>query len=92
MASRNPIIMQFLGLNMGEDDRKYRMGMMENVPSTSDFGPASPTSSGVPQYPAQDKPVVDIGNMPSPFLTQGQPQYANLMNIKNRLAPRYFRR
>ena len=53
---------------------------------------ARPVSSGRGQYAAQDRPVVDIGNMPSPFLTQGQPQYANLMNIKNRLAPRHFRR
>ena len=91
MASRNPIIMQFLGLNMGEDEQKYRMGMMENVQSPSDFGQASPTSSGVAQYAAQDVPPVDIGNMPGTSLAQGQPQYASLMNIRNRLAPRYFR-
>ena len=53
---------------------------------------ARPGTSGVPQYAAQDVPPVNVGNMPNPFLTQGQPQYANLMNIKNRLAPRYFRR
>jgi len=53
---------------------------------------ARPGSYGRGQYAAQDVPPVNVGNMPSPFLTQGQPQYANLMNIKNRLAPRYFRR
>ena len=53
---------------------------------------ARPGTSGMPQYAAQDRPVVDIGNMPGGYLTQGQPQYANLMNIRNRLAPRYFRR
>jgi hypothetical protein len=90
MTSRNPIIMQFLGLNMGEDEQKYRMGMMENAQSTSDFGQATPRSSGVAQYAAQDVPPVDIGNMPGTSLAQGQPQYANLMNIRNRLAPRYF--
>ena len=90
MTYRNPIIMQFLGLNMGEDEQKYRMGMMENVPSTADFGQARPSPHGVPQYAAQDRPVVDIGNMPGTSLAQGQPQYANLMNIRNRLAPRYF--
>ena len=90
MASRNPIIMQFLGLNMDEDEQKYRMGMMENVQSTADFGQATPRSSGVAQYAAQDVPPVDIGNMPGTSLAQGQPQYANLMNIRNRLAPRYF--
>ena len=89
MAYQN-IIQQFLGLNMGEDDRKYRMGMMENVQSTADFGQATPRSSGVAQYAAQDVPPVDIGNMPGTSLAQGQPQYANLMNIRNRLAPRYF--
>ena len=56
----------------------------------SNLGPASPRSSGVGQYAAQDRPVVDIGNMPGTSLAQGQPQYANLMNIRNRLAPRYF--
>ena len=45
---------------------------------------------GVSQYAAQDVPPVDIGNMPGTSLAQGQPQYANLMNIRNRLAPRYF--
>ena len=53
---------------------------------------ARPGSYGRGQYAAQDVPPVNVGNMPSPFLTQGQPQYANLMNIKNRLAPLYFRR
>ena len=53
---------------------------------------ARPDSYGRGQYAAQDRPVVDIGNMPGVYLTQGQPQYANLMNIRNRLAPRYFRR
>ena len=51
---------------------------------------ARPGSYGRGQYAAQDVPPVNVGNMPSPFLTQGQPQYANLMNIKNRLAPLYF--
>ena len=91
MAAKN-IIQQFLGLNWDEDDLKYKMGLMENVKSTADFGQARPGSYGVAQYASQDRPPVDIGNMPSPFLTQGQPQYANLMNIKNRLAPLYFRR
>jgi len=91
MAAKN-IIQQFLGLNMDEDERKYRMGLMENVKSPADFGQARPGSYGRGQYAAQDRPVVNTGNMPSPFLTQGQPQYANLMNIRNRLAPLYFRR
>ena len=54
----------------------------------SELGPASPRSSGVPQYAAQDVPPVDIGNMPGPTLAQGQPQYANLMNIRSRLPRR----
>ena len=91
MAAKN-IIQQFLGLNWDEDDLKYKMGLMENVKSTADFGQARPQPHGVGQYQAKDVPVVNTGNMPSPFLTQGQPQYANLMNIKNRLAPLYFRR
>ena len=91
MASRN-YVQQWLGLNWDEDEMKYRQAMMENVKSTADFGQARPGSYGRGQYAAQDVPPVNVGNMPSPFLTQGQPQYANLMNIKNRLAPRYFRR
>ena len=91
MAAKN-IIQQFLGLNWDEDDLKYKMGLMENVKSTADFGQARPQPHGVGQYQAKDVPPVNVGNMPSPFLTQGQPQYANLMNIKNRLAPLYFRR
>ena len=89
MAAKN-IIQQFLGLNMDEDERKYRMGLMENVKSPADFGQARPGSYGRGQYAAQDRPVVDLGNMPGTSLAQGQPQYANLMNIRNRLAPRYF--
>tara|TARA_R100001086_G_C11705069_1_gene222458 strand:- start:317 stop:592 length:276 start_codon:yes stop_codon:yes gene_type:complete len=91
MATKN-IIQQFLGLNMDEDERKYRMGLMENVKSPADFGQARPGSYGRGQYAAQDVPPVNIGNMPGLTLAQGQPQYANLMNIKNRLAPLYFRR
>ena len=90
MAYRNPIIMQFLGLNMDEDEQKYRMGMMENVPSTADFGQARPSPHGVPQYAAQDVPPVDIGNMPGLTLAQGQPQTTNLMKISSRLAPRHL--
>ena len=89
MAS--PIIMQFLGLNMGEDEQKYRMGMMENVQSTADFGQAKPGSYGVPQYAAQDVPPVDIGNMPGTSLAQGQPQQTSLMNIGSTLAPLHLR-
>jgi len=91
MAAKN-IIQQLLGLNFNEDELKYRQAMMENVKSTADFGQARPQPHGVAQYPAQDVSPVNVGSMPSPFLTQGQPQYANLMNIKNRLAPLYFRR
>ena len=90
MASRN-YVQQWLGLNWDEDEMKYRQAMMENVRSPADFGQARPGSYGRGQYAAQDRPVVDMGNMPGRYLTQGQPQYANLMNIKNRLAPRYFR-
>ena len=54
----------------------------------SELGPAAPRSRGVTQYAAQDRPVVDIGNMPGPTLAQGQPQYANLMNIRSRLPRR----
>jgi hypothetical protein len=92
MASRNPLILKLLGLNLEEDELKFRQTMMGNVQSTADFGQARPGSYGRGQYAAQDRPVVDLGNMPSPFLTQGQPQYANLMNIRNRLSPLYFRR
>jgi hypothetical protein len=91
MAYRNPIIQQWLGLNMDEDEQKYRMGMMENVRSPADFGQARPGSYGRGQYAAQDRPVVDMGNMPGPTLAQGQPQYANLMNIRSRLPRRYLR-
>ena len=87
MAAKN-IIQQFLGLNWDEDDLKYKMGLMENVKSTADFGQARPGSYGVAQYAAQDVPPVDIGNMPGPTLAQGQPQYANLMNIRSRLPRR----
>ena len=86
------IISDWLNLNLTEDKRKAMMGHMEDVRSPADFGQARPQPHGVGQYQAQDRPVVNTGNMPSPFLTQGQPQYANLMNIKNRLAPLYFRR
>ena len=92
MASRNPLILKLLCLNWDQDELKFRQTMMGNVQSTADFGQARPQPHGVGQYQAQDRPVVNTGNMPSPFLTQGQPQYANLMNIKNRLAPLYFRR
>ena len=64
--------------------------MMENVPSTADFGQARPSPHGVPQYAAQDRPVVDLGNMPGHTLAQGQPQYVDLMNIRSRLPRRYF--
>ena len=89
MAAKN-IIQQFLGLNMDEDERKYRMGLMENVKSPADFGQARPGSYGVSQYAAQDRPVVDLGNMPGLTLAQGQPQYVDLMNIRSRLPRRYF--
>ena len=49
---------------------------------------ARPASYGVGQYAAQDRPVVDMANMPGPTLAQGQPQYANLMNIRSRLPRR----
>ena len=87
MATKN-IIHQFLGLNWDEDDLKYKMGLMENVKSTADFGQARPESYGRSQYAAQDRPVVDLANMPGPTLAQGQPQYANLMNIRSRLPRR----
>ena len=54
----------------------------------SELGPAAPHSSGVGQYAAQDRPVVDMANMPGPTLAQGQPQYVNLMNIRSRLPRR----
>ncbi len=54
----------------------------------SELGPAAPRSSGVGQYAAQDRPVVDMANMPGPTLAQGQPQYVNLMNIRSRLPRR----
>ena len=90
MASRNPLILKLLGLNWDQDELKFRQTMMGNVQSTADFGQARPGSYGRGQYAAQDRPVVDLGNMPGTSLAQGQPQYANLMNIRNRLAPRYF--
>ena len=34
MARQN-IIQQWLGLNMDEDEQKYRMGMMENAPKAT---------------------------------------------------------
>ena len=54
----------------------------------SNLGPAAPRSSGVGQYAAQDRPVVDMANMPGPTLAQGQPQYVDLMNIRSRLPRR----
>ena len=56
----------------------------------SELSPAAPRSSGVGQYAAQDRPVVDLGNMPGLTLAQGQPQYVDLMNIRSRLPRRYF--
>jgi hypothetical protein len=40
----------------------------------SELSPAAPRSSGVGQYAAQDRPVVDMANMPGLALDQGQPQ------------------
>ena len=54
----------------------------------SELGPAAPRSSGVGQYAAQDRPVVDMANMPGLTLAQGQPQYVDLMNIRSRLPRR----
>ena len=54
----------------------------------SELGPAAPRSSGVAQYAAQDRPVVDMANMPGLTLAQGQPQYVDLMNIRSRLPRR----
>ena len=54
----------------------------------SNLGPAAPRSSGVGQYAAQDRPVVDMANMPGLTLAQGQPQYVDLMNIRSRLPRR----
>ena len=51
---------------------------------------ARPGRYGVTQYAAQDRPVVDLANMPGLTLAQGQPQYANLMNIRSRLPRRYL--
>ena len=51
----------------------------------SELGPASPRSSGVGQYAAQDRPVVS--NMPGRTLDQGQPQTTRLMNIGSTLPP-----
>ena len=90
MASRNPLILKLLGLNLEEDELKFRQTMMGNVQSTADFGQARPGSYGVAQYAAQDVPPVNIGNMPGLTLAQGQPQYANLMNIRSRLPRRYL--
>ena len=56
----------------------------------SNLGPAAPRSSGVGQYAAQDRPVVDMANMPGLALDQGQPQYVNLMNIRSRLPRRFL--
>ena len=56
----------------------------------SELGPAAPRSSGVGQYSAQDRPVVDMANMPGLTLAQGQPQYVNLMNIRSRLPRRFL--
>ena len=82
------MVQDWFGLNWDEDDLKYKTALMENVQSTADFGQARPGSYGVAQYAAQDVPPVDIGNMPGPTLAQGQPQYANLMNIRSRLPRR----
>jgi hypothetical protein len=90
MASRNPLILKLLGLNLEEDELKFRQTMMGNVQSTADFGQARPGSYGRGQYAAQDRPVVDLGNMPGLTLAQGQPQYVDLMNIRSRLPRRYF--
>ena len=54
----------------------------------SELSPAAPRSSGVGQYAAQDRPVVDMANMPGLTLAQGQPQYVDLMNIRSRLPRR----
>ena len=51
----------------------------------SELGPASPRSSGVPQYAAQDRP--GVSNMPGRTLDQGQPQTTSLMNIGSTLPP-----
>ena len=90
MASRNPLILKLLGLNLEEDELKFRQTMMGNVQSTADFGQDRPGSYGRGQYAAQDRPVVDLGNMPGLTLAQGQPQYVDLMNIRSRLPRRYF--
>ena len=89
MAIRvNQAVQDWFGLNWDEDDLKYKLALMENVKSTADFGQAKPGIYGAPQYFAKDRPPVDIGNMPGPTLAQGQPQYANLMNIRSRLPRR----
>ena len=90
MESRNPLILKLLGLNLEEDELKFRQTMMGNVQSTADFGQARPGSYGRGRYAAQDRPVVDLGNMPGLTLAQGQPQYVDLMNIRSRLPRRYF--
>ena len=90
MASRNPLILKLLGLNWDQDELKFRQTMMGNVQSTADFGQARPGSYGRGQYAAQDRPVVDLGNMPGLTLAQGQPQYINLMNIRSRLPRRFL--
>ena len=90
MASRNPLILKLLGLNLEEDELKFRQTMMGNVQSTADFGQAKPGRYGVSQYAAQDRPVVDIGNMPGLTLAQGQPQYVDLMNIRSRFPRRFL--
>ena len=87
MASRNPLILKLLGLNLDEDELKFRQTMMGNVQSTADFGQARPSPHGVAQYAAQDRPVVDTGNMPGRTLDQGQPQTTSLMNIGSTLPP-----
>ena len=90
MASRNPLILKLLGLNLDEDELKFRQTMMGNVQSTADFGQARPGSYGRGQYAAQDRPVVDMANMPGLTLAQSQPQYVNLMNIRSRLPRRFL--
>ena len=63
----------------------------EGGPFPSPLGDARPASYGRGQYAAQDRPPVNIGNMPGRTLTQGQPQQTSLMNIGSTLPPLHLR-
>ena len=63
----------------------------EGGPFPSPLGDARPASYGGGQYAAQDRPPVNIGNIPGRTLAQGQPQQTSLMNIGSTLPPLHLR-